>query len=82
MTPLEEIAGFGDVPLSVDVEIGRPLMRLGALLALRPGSVVSLARSAGENIDVRVAGSLIGYGEVIVSENGVGVRITDFRSDT
>jgi len=82
MTPLEEIAGFGDVLIPVEVEIGRPLLKLGEILALHPGKVVGLARSAGENVDVRVAGALIGFGEVIVSENGVGVRITDFRTET
>jgi flagellar motor switch protein FliN/FliY len=43
--------------------------------------VVTLARSAGENIDVRVGGVLIGYGEIIVSDNGVGVRLTDFKGE-
>jgi len=81
MTPIEEIAGFGDVPISIEVEISRPLMRLGELIALRPGKIVAVARSAGENIDIRAAGALIGYGEVIVSENGVGVRITDFKAE-
>ncbi len=81
MTPLEEIAGFGDVPLTVEVEIGRPLLKLGELLELVPGKVVAISRSAGENIDIRVAGELIAYGEVIVSDSGVGVRITDFKPE-
>jgi flagellar motor switch protein FliN len=81
MTPLEEIAGFGDVQVPVEVEIGRPTLTFGQVLALQPGSVISIARSAGENIDVRVSGVLIGYGEIIVSENGVGVRITDFKGE-
>jgi flagellar motor switch protein FliN len=81
LTPLEEIAAFRDVPVVIEVEIGRPPMKLGEVLALRQGKVVSLERSAGENIDVRVGGALIGFGEVIVSENGVGVRLTDFRGE-
>jgi len=81
MTPMEEIARLADVPLVIDVEIGRPMLKLASLLSLREGSVVALARSAGENIDIRVGGALIGYGEVIVSENGVGVRITDFKGE-
>ncbi len=80
MTPLEEIAGFGDLPIPIQVEISRPLIRLGEILELQPGKVLALARSAGDNIDVRAAGELIGYGEVIVSESGVGVRLTDFKA--
>jgi flagellar motor switch protein FliN/FliY len=81
MTPMEEIAPFCDVPVTVEAEIGRPPMKLGEVLALRQGQVISLERSAGENIDVRVGGVLVGFGEVIVSENGVGVRLTDFREE-
>jgi len=81
MTPTEEIARYADVPLTIEVEIGRPMLKLGQILSLREGQVVALARSAGENIDVRVGGVLIGYGEVIVSETGVGVRITDFKGE-
>ena len=81
MAPMEEIARFADVPLSIELEIGRPLMKLGDILSLHEGRVVALARSAGENIDIRVGGVLIGYGEIIVSESGVGVRITDFKGE-
>jgi flagellar motor switch protein FliN/FliY len=81
MTPMEEIARLADVTLVIDVEIGRPVMKLGELLSLREGSVVAIARSAGENIDICMGGVLVGYGEVIVSETGVGVRITDFKGE-
>jgi flagellar motor switch protein FliN/FliY len=81
MTPMEEIARFADVPVRIDVEIGRPALKLGDVLRLEEGSVVTLARSAGENIDVRIGGVLVAYGEIIVMENVVGVRITDFKGE-
>jgi flagellar motor switch protein FliN/FliY len=81
MTPMEEIAKLADVSLLVEVEIGRPALKLGDLLSLEEGSVVTLNRSAGENIDVRIGGALIGYGEIIVTENVVGVRLTDFKGE-
>ena len=40
------------------------------------------ARSAGENIDIYIGGVLCGTGEIVVIENSLGVRITDFRDDT
>lgn len=67
--------------MSIELEIGRPLMKLGELLSLQEGQVVALARSAGENIDIRVGGVLVAHGEIIVSETGVGVRITDFKGE-
>ncbi len=81
MTPMEEIAKLADVPVLIEVEIGRPMLKLGEILALEEGSVVALPRSAGENIDIRVGGVLVCYGEVIVMEDSVGVRITGFRGE-
>lgn len=81
MTPMEEIAKLADVPVLIEVEIGRPMLKLGDILALEAGSVVALPRSAGENIDIRVGGVLVCYGEVIVMEDSVGVRITSLRGE-
>lgn len=81
MSGLEQVGRLADVPVRVDVEIGRPKLKLGQLLELREGSIVTLARSAGEDIDIRVGGELVAYGEIIVTENAVGVRITDFEGE-
>ena len=45
------------------------------------GSVVALTRAAGENIDVRAGGALIGYAEIVVTESAAAVRITDFKAE-
>jgi len=38
-----------------------------------------LTRPAGENIDVYVGGVLIGYGELLVVESSLAVRLADLR---
>ena len=81
MTALEEIAALGDVPIEVDVELGRKTMTLGQILSLDKDSVIRMPRSAGENIDILVGGSRIGYGEIVIIEDALGVRITDFRQE-
>ncbi len=81
MTPMEEIAKLADVPVLIEVEIGRPLLKLGDILALQEGSVLALPRSAGENIDIRVGGVLVCYGEIIVMENVVAVRMTGLAGE-
>jgi flagellar motor switch protein FliN len=78
MSSLEEIADFADVPVEVEVELGRRIMTIAQILELGPDSVIRMARSAGDNMDVLVGGSLIGYGEIVIIEDSVGVRITDF----
>jgi len=72
---------LADVPLAIEVELGRPNLTIRDLLALEPGSLVVLGRAAGENLDVRVAGALIGYGELVLTDVAAAVRITDFRSE-
>ena len=78
MTPLQEIADLADVIVDVEVELGRRIMTIAQILQLGPDSVVRMGRSAGDNIDILVGGTLVGYGEIVIIEDAVGVRITDF----
>jgi flagellar motor switch protein FliN/FliY len=78
MTPLEKIADLADVPVDVEVELGRRVMTVAQILELGKDSVIRMGRSAGDNIDILVGSSLIGYGEIVIIEDAVGVRITDF----
>ncbi len=81
MTPLEEIAPLADVPVDIEVELDRRILRTREVLELDEGSVIGTSRSAGENIDIYIGGVLCGSGEIVVIENVLGVRITDFRDD-
>jgi flagellar motor switch protein FliN/FliY len=51
------------------------------VLQLEEGCVIGTSRSAGENIDIYIGGILCGSGEIVVVENALGVRITDFRDE-
>ena len=66
-----------DVPVELAVEIGRTRMTIGQTLDLRPGSVVSLNRLAGEPVDLLINGKPIAHGEVVVIDEEFGLRITD-----
>ncbi len=81
MTPQEEIAPLSDVPVEIEVELERLVMNTREVLQLEEGSVIGTKRSAGENIDIYIGGVLCGSGEIVVIENALGVRITDFRED-
>ena len=78
MSAVEQIADFADIPLAVEAELGRKVMTIAQVLELRPESVIRISRSAGDNIDILVGGTVIGYGEIVIIEDAVGVRITDF----
>ena len=81
MTLQEEIAPLGEVPVEVEVELDRRSMTTREVLQLTEGSVMATSRSAGENIDIYIGGVLCGSGEIVVIENALGVRITDFRDE-
>jgi len=81
MNPLEEIAPLGDVPVEIEVELDRRIMTTREVLRLEEGCIIGTSRSAGENIDLYIGGILCGSGEIVVVENTLGVRITDFRDD-
>jgi flagellar motor switch protein FliN len=78
VTPLQEIADLADVTVDVEVELGRRIMTIAQILQLGADSVIRMGRSAGDNIDILIGGALIGYGEIVIIEDAVGVRITDF----
>ncbi len=81
MTSQEEIAPLGEVPVDIEVELDRRVMTTRQVLELEEGSVIATSRSAGENIDIYIGGVLCGSGEIVVIENALGVRITDFHDD-
>jgi flagellar motor switch protein FliN len=80
MTPQEEVAPLGDVPVEIEVELDRRIMTAREVCAWRRQRDRN-GRSAGENIDIYIGGVLCGSGEIVVIENTLGVRITDFRDD-
>ena len=80
--PLEEVARIQDVPLEITVELDRRFLKIRDILDLQEGSVIEMTRSAGENIDIYVGKKLVASGEIVIIENTMGVRITDFLVDT
>jgi flagellar motor switch protein FliN/FliY len=81
MTAYEEIGHLKDIPVDVDVELDRKKMSVREILLLEKGSVIKMMRSAGENIDIYVGGAMLGSGEIVIIEETVGVRITDFNEE-
>ena len=73
---------MADVCVPVEVELDRKIMSVAELLSMEYGTVIKMSRSAGENIDIRVGGALVGFGEIVILEENMGVRITDFHEDT
>ncbi len=69
-----------DIPLRVTVELGRTKMLVSELLNLGQGSVIELAKLAGEPMEVLVNDKLVARGEAVVVNEKFGVRLTDIIS--
>ena len=82
MTPhsiLAEVAPFADVPVEVVIELDRRMMRLRDILELCVGSIIPMTKTAGDYLDLYVAGAPVCRGEVVALEKNAGVRITVFE---
>jgi len=69
-----------DIPVTISMEVGNTDITIRNLLQLNQGSVVELDRLAGEPLDVKVNGTLIAHGEVVVVNEKFGIRLNDVIS--
>jgi len=69
-----------DIPVNLTMEVGQTEITIRNLLQLNQGSVIELDRLAGEPLDVKVNGTLIAKGEVVVVNDKFGLRLTDVVS--
>ena len=69
-----------DIPLEVTVELGRTKMLINDMLKLGQGSVIELAKLAGESLEILANQKPIARGEVVVVNDKYGVRLTEVIS--
>jgi len=69
-----------DIPVVISMEVGSTKINIRNLLQLNQGSVIELDRMAGEPLDIKVNGTLIAHGEVVVVNEKFGIRLTDVIS--
>jgi flagellar motor switch protein FliN/FliY len=66
-----------DLPLDMTVELGRTKLSVGELLSTHPGAVLSLDIKAGDPLNIMVNGCLVAKGEIVVSDEKYGIRLTE-----
>jgi len=74
----DHIARFGEIPLSIESELGRCMLPVRDVLSLAPGSVIKLSSAVGEKVDVFVGGAPFGSGQLTKLGNSIGIRLTNF----
>ncbi len=69
-----------DIPVKLNVELGRTRITIKQLLELAQGSVVELDGLAGDPMEILINGYLVAQGEVVVVDDKYGIRITEIIS--
>ncbi len=69
-----------DIPLEITIELGRTRMMINDLLKLGQGSVIELAKEAGDTLEILANNRLIAKGDVVVVNKKYGIRLTEVVS--
>jgi flagellar motor switch protein FliN/FliY len=76
----KKMDSFADIAVVVEAHFEERMMDLRDVLALTPGTVIALNRPAGETLRVYVDDVFIASAEVIVIEDHLALRITEFEA--
>ncbi|HEU0256429.1 MAG TPA: flagellar motor switch protein FliN [Microbacteriaceae bacterium] len=70
------LSRISNVEMALTVRIGYTRMAVRDVLAIEPGAVIELDRSAGSPADILLNGRLIAHGEIVVVDQDYAVRVT------
>ena len=77
-----DLEAIYEIPVQVTAVLGKSTKPVNQLLKLGRGAVVPLDRKVGEAIDIYVNNRLVARGEVVVTEDRLGVTMTEIvKSD-
>jgi flagellar motor switch protein FliN/FliY len=69
-------APFRDVPIVIEVLLGKGTIPVRQLVRLEPGMVLRLDSAAGADLIVRATGVAVCLSEVVIIEDSVAARVT------
>ena len=75
-----DIEQLQDLFLPIQMILGSKSVTVRELLDLKKGSIITLRRLAGENVDLVVNGKGLAKGEVVVMNNHFGFRLVTLMS--
>ena len=69
-----------DVPVQLEVRLGDASLTVQQLFELKDGSVVELARTVNDPVDLVLNGNVIARGQLVASGEQFGVRIAEIKA--
>jgi flagellar motor switch/type III secretory pathway protein FliN len=76
---VKQMESLGGISVAIRAELDQTTFTLDELLAIEPGGLLPLARPTGENIDLYAEEVLIGWGEVLLMDGNLAIRIASLR---
>ncbi len=76
---IQELDDFIEIPIRVNVLVGKKPVTLNELLNLEAGSLLVLNRSAGESLSIYLEDTFFARGEVTILNDTFAVRITEIH---
>ena len=77
------MSALGQVPVEVQVVLGRAKLPIGNILKLGRGAVVEIDRRVGEQVEIHINHRPVARGEiVIVDDDRLGVTLTEIITNT
>nr|WP_294865073.1 flagellar motor switch protein FliN [uncultured Pseudogulbenkiania sp.] len=67
------------IPVTLTLEVGSADISLADLVNIGQGSVLELDKLAGEPLDIKINGSVIGRAEVVVAGDNYGLRVVELN---
>lgn len=72
-----------DVPVTVNISVGRKKLSVAELLELRPETVIALGATIEDPVDLTIHDRVIARGELIETEEGtLAVRLTEIEEQS
>lgn len=71
-----------DTSMPIEIRLGDVELEVRELLQLGPGSIVTLAKQAGEPLDLYLKGHRFATGQLVLVGESLGVRITEILPAT
>jgi flagellar motor switch protein FliN len=83
MKRYENIADYNsylDTKFDIEVIMGKATVTVKELLSLSPDNIILLDKMVGDGSDIYVNSRVIGYGEILVFDDNINIKIKDVSS--
>ncbi|MBM4230269.1 MAG: hypothetical protein FJ184_05890 [Gammaproteobacteria bacterium] len=71
-----ELESIMDLPVSAYIELGQCITTVSAISTLGEGELVETQNAAGDSLRLKIGESVVALGEIVITEEGYGFRIT------